>query len=156
MIVEELPDELREWAARLLRDSWGGVESVSRGRLHRADRLPAFVALDGAAPVGLATYRFEDRECELVTLNSEAPGAGTALLAAVVERARSRGCRRVWLITTNDNVDALRFYQRRGFVLTALHRDAIADSRQLKPSIPEAGANGIPIRDELELEHVFT
>ena len=74
------------------------------------------------------------------------------LLEAVVERARARACRRVWLITTNDNVDALRFYQRRGFTLVALHRGAMEQSRRLKPSIPEVGAHGIPIRDELELE----
>ena len=152
MRVVALPDGLRDWAAQVLRDYWGGVESVSRGRVVRADRLPALVALDAERPVGLATYSVEGEQCELVTLNSLAPGAGTALLEAVAERARSAGCRRLWLITTNDNVDALRFYQRRGLRLAALHRDAMAQSRRLKPSIPELGVDGIPIRDEIELE----
>ena len=66
--------------------------------------------------------------------------------------AVAAGCRRLWLITTNDNLPALRFYQRRGFVLAALHRDAIAASRRLKPQIPLLGLDNIPIRDELELE----
>jgi hypothetical protein len=70
----------------------------------------------------------------------------------VVAAARAAGRTRVWLITTNDNLDALRFYQRRGFTLAALHRGAVARSRRLKPTIPEVGAHGIPIRDELELE----
>ena len=55
------------------------------------------------------------------------------------------------LITTNDNVDALRFYQRRGFVLTELRPGAVDESRRMKPQIPLVGAYGIPIRDELVL-----
>ena len=67
--------------------------------------------------------------------------------------AREAGCRRLWLVTTNDNVDALRFYQRRGFRLTELQAGAVDVSRAtLKPSIPEVGDHGIPIRDELVLE----
>jgi hypothetical protein len=75
-----------------------------------------------------------------------------ALLQAVCDAARKACCNRLWLITTNDNVDALRFYQRFGFSLVALHRDAVRESRRLKPSIPETGKDGIPIRDEIELE----
>ena len=64
-----------------------------------------------------------------------------------------RGSTRLWLITTNDNVDALRFYQRRGFRLVAIDRDAVERSRAtLKPGIPRTGLHGIPIRDELTLE----
>ena len=66
---------------------------------------------------------------------------------------RPSGARRLWLITTNDNVDALRFYQRRGFRLVRVHAGAVDRSRAaLKPGIPEAGDHGIPLRDELELE----
>jgi GNAT superfamily N-acetyltransferase len=75
-------------------------------------------------------------------------GVGTALLAAVERKAR-----RLWLLTTNDNVDALRFYQRRGFRLAELHPGGVEESRaRLKPEIPETGEYGIPIRDELILE----
>jgi len=88
-----------------------------------------------------------------VTIDSlvEGQGVGTALIAAVAEAARASGCLRLWLVTTNDNVDALRFYQKRGFRLAALYPDAIAESRKLKPKIPPIGAHGIPIRDEIEL-----
>jgi RimJ/RimL family protein N-acetyltransferase len=81
---------------------------------------------------------------------------GTALIEAVTEAAREAGCRRLWLITTNDNLHALRFYQRRGFRLAALHRDGITESRRQKPSIPLIGLDGIPIRDEIELEMALT
>jgi hypothetical protein len=60
---------------------------------------------------------------------------------------------RLWLVTTNDNVDALRFYQRRGFRLAELRPEAVTLSRRaLKPEIPMVGAHGIELRDELELD----
>jgi ribosomal protein S18 acetylase RimI-like enzyme len=93
-------------------------------------------------------------ECEVITLDSvrQGIGVGTALLEAVSRAASERKCSRLWLITTNDNVDALRFYQKRGLRLETIHRDAIEQSRDMKPQIPLTGAHGIPIRDEIELE----
>jgi len=147
----------REWIAPLLEERWGATTVVSRGVIRDAAALPGFVAEAGGRPAGLATYAIVDDACELVTIDSleEGRGVGTALVTAVVEAGRAAGCRRVWCITTNDNVAALRFYQRRGFVLVALHRGAIARSRELKPQISETGEDGIPIRDELELELVL-
>jgi ribosomal protein S18 acetylase RimI-like enzyme len=93
-------------------------------------------------------------ECEVVTIRSlrEGRGIARALLDAVREAARAAGCRRLWLITTNNNLRALDVYQRWGLDLVALHRDAVAESRRLKPSIPERDGRGIPIAHELELE----
>jgi GNAT superfamily N-acetyltransferase len=80
-------------------------------------------------------------------------GVGTALLRAVEEVAARSGCSSLWLVTTNDNLDALRFYQRRGFRLTELHAGAVDDSHaRLKPEIPRAGSFGIDLRDELVLK----
>jgi GNAT superfamily N-acetyltransferase len=143
----------RDWARAKLAELWGGLV-VSRGRVHDPSALPGFVAEEAGEPVGLATYRIDGADCELLTINAfpKGGGAGTALVDAVARAARDAGCRRVWLITTNDNLRALRFYQRRGFRLAALHRDALDRSRELKPSIPEIGLDGIPLRDELELE----
>jgi GNAT superfamily N-acetyltransferase len=154
MEVRALRDGERAWAAERLIGRWGDVRVVSRGRLRDAARLPALVAVRGAELCGLATYAIEGDECELVTLDAfaQGAGAGTALLNGVADVARASGCVRLWLITTNDNLAAMRFYQRRGMRLTALHRDAVETSRRLKPSIPQTGAGGIPIRDELELE----
>ena len=75
------------------------------------------------------------------------------MIEAVWLLARRQGCTRLWVITTNDNVDALRFYQRRGFRLVRVHRGAVDRSRaSLKPEIPPVGAYGIPLRDEIELD----
>lgn len=147
----------REWATELLAQEWGDVTVVSRGRLHDPTRLPGYVAEKDGVPAGLATFYVERPACELVSMNSLAPGMGigSALLSAVKAAADSAGCRRLWLITTNDNTPALRFYQRRGFRLAALHRNAVNDSRTLKPQIPLTGLDGIPIRDELELEYLL-
>ena len=116
---------------------------------------PALLAEDGGRLAGVLTYVLGDRECEILTLHTAARwrGTGTALIEAVDRVARDAGCTRLWLLTTNDNVDALRFYQRRGFRLAALNVGGVDRSRaQLKPEISAVGEYGIPIRDELVLE----
>jgi ribosomal protein S18 acetylase RimI-like enzyme len=135
-------------------EQWGAEIVVAHGKVYRPAELPGFVAEDAGQIVGLLTYHVEGDACEIVTLDSqrEGQGIGTALIEAARSAARAAGCRRLWLITTNDNTAALRFYQKRGFVLAALHRDAVAASRAIKPEIPFIGNDGIPIRDEVELE----
>ncbi len=142
------------WIERHLSQSWGSTTVVSRGVAHNASQLPALVALQRDEIVGLATFRFDGADCELVTLDALRPrqGIGSALLARVGEEAVGRGCRRLWLITTNDNLDAIRFYQRRGMRLVAVRPGAVDDARRIKPSIPVVGEHGIPLRDELEFE----
>jgi GNAT superfamily N-acetyltransferase len=144
----------REWLGALWREEWGGETMVSRGHVYSLADMDALIAWSGQARVGLATYLVSGAGCELMSLNAvaEGQGAGTALLAAVEEEARRRGCARVWLITSNDNLDALRFYQRQGYRLCAVYPGAIDEARKLKPTIPLTGYFGIPIRDEVELE----
>ncbi|MHA2425322.1 MAG: GNAT family N-acetyltransferase, partial [Candidatus Thorarchaeota archaeon] len=107
--------------------------------------------------VGLLTFKVDDRQLEIVTLDSlmEGVGIGTALVDHTIADAKKKKCNRVWLVTTNDNTDALRFYQRRGFVLQKINRGAIEESRRLKPSIPHVGNHGIPIRDEIVMEYML-
>jgi GNAT superfamily N-acetyltransferase len=119
---------------------------------------PALVAetADGQL-LGMLTYvpGRDWQQCEILTLHADEQwrGAGTALVEAAAQLARQQGCARLWVITTNDNTDALRFYQRRGFCLVRVHRGAVDRSRaSLKPEIPAVGAYGIPLRDEIELE----
>ena len=143
-----------DWIEQLLVREWGSKMIVSRGILHDATGVPAFIAKLDGKPVGLATYRFDENQCELLTLNSEREnlGVGTALVNAVSGSAREKNCKRLWLITSNDNLNAVRFYQKRGFALACVHRNAMHLSRKLKPSIPEIGIDGIPLRDEIEME----
>jgi GNAT superfamily N-acetyltransferase len=125
------------------------------GRLEDALAHPALIAERDGELAGVATYVIHGSDCELLTLHAAERfgGTGTALLAAVEAVASGAGCTRLWLITTNDNLDALRFYQRRGFRLAALHVGAVDASRErLKPEIPALGDHGIGIRDEIQLE----
>ncbi|MCD4684556.1 MAG: GNAT family N-acetyltransferase [Anaerolineae bacterium] len=154
VVVRQLADTDHAWRDDLLDREWGGPLMVSRGVLYDLRTLPGLIAWHGKRRVGLATYHIDGDACEVRSLNSltERIGAGTALLRAVEEIARAAGCVRVWLITTNDNLHALGFYQRRGYVLAALYPDAIAEARKLKPQIPLIGMSHIPLRDEIELE----
>jgi GNAT superfamily N-acetyltransferase len=155
MNIRPIEQRDRATATSILEESWGTPQIVSRGVVHNALELPALVAETDSNLVGLLTYHIANGECEVVSLNANSrhQGVGTALLASLVEIAQRQRCNRVWLVTTNDNVDALRFYQRRGFTLRALHRNALEQSRLLKPGIPSSGDYGIPLRDELELEY---
>jgi GNAT superfamily N-acetyltransferase len=152
--VRPLSDEDRPWALEVERDSWGEPVVARRGELVHLTGLAGFVALLDGEKVGLVTYAVRGDECEVVSIRSlrESVGVGRALLAAVRESALAADCRRLWLITTNNNVRALEVYQRWGLDIAAFHRDAVTEARKLKPSIPERDEHGIPIRHELELE----
>ena len=154
MDIRPLGEGDREWVEQLIVERWGDAVVAGRGGLWHPAQLPGFAAFEGTECVGLVTYELDGRVCEIVTIDAvrEGAGIGTALLAAVIGAARAEGCERVRLLTTNNNVRALAFYQKRGFRLVALRPNAIAEERRLKPSIPELDAQGLPIRDELDLE----
>lgn len=149
-----LADDHRAGATALLTARWGTTQIVSRGVLHDLVDYPGFVAVQEGAIMGLLTYHIQGDHCEITSLDSlhESVGIGSALIAAARAMAQAAGCRRLWLITTNDNVRAIGFYQKRGFELVAVHRRALDDSRRLKPQIPLIGMHGIPLRDEIEFE----
>ena len=156
--IRPVRDDERERLEQFWIAHWSAAVMASRGKLYHARDFPGLVAEDERGEwVGLVTYRIQGDECEVMSLDSlrEGTGIGTALLDAVVALVREAGVRRAWLITTNDNMYALRFYQRRGWRLAALYPNAVARSRRLKPQIPQTGFDGIPIRDEIELELVL-
>ena len=154
MKIRPLAESDREWVRRLVEERWGSGGVVGRGRVWQPAELPGFAAFDDGRCVGLVTYEIDAEACEIVTIDAleEGRGIGTALLEAVVEVARETGCKRVQLLTTNNNVRALAFYQKRGFRLVGLVPGAIDEERRLKPTIPLVDSAGLPIRDELHLE----
>ncbi len=148
------PDDAA-WLERVLRAETAGPRIVSRGRLLDGLALPGFVAVEGEDRAGVLLHRIEGDELEVafIAATVRGVGAGAALLAAAIEAARDAGCGRAWVVTTNDNTPALRFYQRCGWDLVAVHHDAVTAGRDLKPEIPMRGRDGIPVRHELELEY---
>lgn len=153
VFVRQLREEDRPWARELLRERWASEIQIVNGEPRDTGLLEGFVAEEEGKPLGLATFEIRGAECELVTLDSlrEGEGIASALVATVAKTAWQQGCARLRLMTTNDNTSALRFYQRRGFILTALHPGGIEKARELKPEIPKLGKNDIPIRDTIEL-----
>ncbi|MBS1262582.1 MAG: hypothetical protein MAG453_01938 [Calditrichaeota bacterium] len=151
--VREKTDKDAGWVAEVIGELWGSTRIVTRGRVHHVENIPGYVAERDGDRVGLLTYQIYGRECELITINTleQGIGAGRALLDRLRETAKQHNCRGIWLITTNDNTEAMRFFQKKGFVFVAVHRDAAITARRLKPEIPEIGKHGIPIRDEIEL-----
>ena len=156
-LVPSLPEH-RPALEAFLRD-WNSLKVARRGVLVDALDHPAVLAWSEGELTGAATYVIDGDGCELLTLHTATRlvGVGSALLAAVQDMARGAGCRRLWVVTTNDNLEALRFYQRRGFRLVQLRPGAVDRSREmLKPEIPSSGEHDIPLRDELELEMSLT
>jgi ribosomal protein S18 acetylase RimI-like enzyme len=139
-------------------EHWGGEEMITRGNVYRPEQLDGFVVEARNEWIGLLTFFIQDGECEVTSLDSlrEGQGIGTMLIDKAIEESRARNCNRLFLITTNDNLNALGFYQKRGFEIVTVYRGAVNESRKRKPSIPLIGYNNIPLRDAIELEIKLT
>ena len=152
--IRPVTAEDRILIGNFLTEQSDSVQIIARGRTSRADELPGFLALQGERFLGLITYRIENYECEIVTMNSsiEGLGVGTELLKMAIQAAVEKTCKRVWAIVTNDNLNALRCFQTRGFRLAELYRNAVNMAREEHPEIPTHGFDSIPILDEIEVE----
>jgi GNAT superfamily N-acetyltransferase len=154
VIVRALAEADQSWKVSTLERGWGSTNVARLGQLIDAAALPGFVAADGDERVGLLTFVQRQDELEVVTIQSLRPGRGVgrSLMDGARDHALRHAATRIWLITTNDNVRALAFYQRWGMDLHRLVRNGVDVSRLVKPSIPARGHDGIPLRHELELE----
>ena len=149
MDVRLIYGQKRALAIARLEAEWGGPVVV-RGMTYDFDDCEIMMA---GEMEGLAALSGHDRPiAELVAINAfeRRRGVGTAILEACVDHLREK-FHTLRLATTNDNLDALRFYQRRGFRLAALRAGAVDEARLRKPAIPSVGEYELPIRDELDL-----
>lgn len=156
MKIEKLGGLFRESVNKHIHDEWG-YPIVTRGNIIYTDNIPGYITIENNAIVGAILYQIKDRECEIVVLYSlaESKGIGTNLINTVIEKAKEENCKRVWLITMNDNTHAIRYYQKRGFTLKAVHIDAFEVTKRLKnePLVGTIlGIDGIPIKHEFEFE----
>lgn len=152
-IIRPIGSDDGDWIAQFITERWGTEFIVAHHEIFQCRNLPGFVATAGQRKVGLLTYKIAGYDCEIVSLDSLQPckGIGTSLVNAVKAKALESKCKRLWLVTTNDNMNSLRFYQKRGFVLVKINRNAIDFARNLK-HVSLTGADGIPLRDEIEIE----
>ncbi len=151
--IRPVDDADRPMLCWLVAELWGSEAVAVHGMVFQPAELAGFIAERSGRLTGLLTYHLADDVLEIVTLNAieRRAGIGTMLIEAAVGKARRCGGREIRLTTTNDNIDALRFYQRRGFRLAELRPGAVDRSRQQKPEIPTVGDYGIPLRDEIDL-----
>lgn len=144
----------RERVNAFLRGHWFSTEMVTHGTVYDLAKAEGVAAFEGGEIRGLVTYLVRGPVCEITSLDSldENRGVGTELVARAAAAARAAGCRRLIVVTTNDNLRAIGFYQKRGFDMARFRRNALDVSRRLKPEIPLLGEHGIPLRHEIEFE----
>lgn len=155
--ISPIIDRDKNLVVNFFTENWGSSIIVSRGKIHKADTLRGFQVIENDKIIGLLTFFIENNEFEIVSLDSlkENVGIGSLLIKKAIIEAKNSSCNRVWLITTNDNTSAIRFYQKHGFNMVALHKNAIKASRCIKPEIPELGFDNIPILHEIEFEYTI-
>ncbi|MEM7097539.1 MAG: GNAT family N-acetyltransferase [Pseudomonadota bacterium] len=157
------PATAEDWAwINAAAEPIGGARVVSNGVLHTLQDYPALVSSDDTQSLtGFAVYIPQPPECELLAIAAARPGhgAGSQLLDDLEERVLDLGCNSIWLATTNDNLDAIKFYQRRGYRMCQLRPGAFSDVVRLKGLDPNSivvGNFDIPVRDEIQLEKELT
>ncbi len=154
MRVVEMVDSDRDHIRNIVRQ-WGDDFILSRGRKIYPFLGRGFIAEnDKGEAVGVATYEINGGECELTLIEviEKRSGAGSMLVDYVMKAAKFAGCKRLWLVTTNNNLDAMKFYEKLGFVQKAVYPGAITEARVIKPSIPLTDKDGVEIKDEVEYE----
>ena len=154
MQIQQINQMNRKNVNEFILKQWYSMVMVVHGESISLENADGWFASEDEIIIGLITYRIVNSEMEILSLDSlrEKNGIGTALINKVIEVAKNKDCTRIKLITTNDNLSALRFYQKRGFEMARLYRNAVEESRIVKPQIPLTGEDGIPIRHEIELE----
>lgn len=157
MDIKVISAENREQINKFIIDHWFSTQMVIRGKVFDMTVMDGFAMYEDNDIIGLTTYMIENNECEIMSLDSlkEKQGIGTILVDKVIEAAKEAGCKKVKLITTNDNLNAIGFYQKRGFDLTRIYPNAVDAARKIKPSIPMFGDYNIPLKHELEFEIVL-
>jgi len=152
--IKYITSENREKVNNILIEEWESTNIIVRGKIIDGTNLDGFVAIQNDTIIGVITYVIEENECEIISLNSFIlnRGIGTSLIEKIKQIAKDKKCERLKLITTNDNIRAIEFYQRRGFNFSNIYLNAMELSRKLKPQIPLFAENGLPIRDEIEFE----
>ena len=150
--------QFREKVNEHIKKEWG-LPIVSRGNIIDVLNLPGFIAVINDELIGAILYQIKNDECEIAALFSlkENVGAGSRLINAVIKTAEEQMCKRIWLITTNDNTPAIRFYQKRGFSLKAIHVNAFKVTQKIKGEGDGVilGIDDIPILHEVEFEILF-
>ena len=153
-IFHEITPDNRKAVNEFLKEHWYATTMVLRGEILDMTRAEGFFLEEEGAILALLTYRFDGKIFEILSLDSlrENEGTGTRMVDEALRRARALGAEKMVVLTSNDNMRAMGFYQKRGFDLVKLYRNGLDAARRLKPDIPMVGRDNIPLRHELEFE----
>jgi GNAT superfamily N-acetyltransferase len=139
-----------------IRQAWlrWGLPLVTPERIWHPDEVVGLEGRDLGGPIGLVTLVVDGGLGEIISLEAYVPcrGHGSFLLAGAEAEMARRGARRARVRTTNDNLRAQAFYQRRGWRLVGIELDGMERVRALKPGLLAAGAHGLPLRDVWSFE----
>src|SRR5439155_25737092 len=131
----------------LFQQDFGRTKIVAFGEVMDIDQMPALVAVMHQEPSGALAYRLFGDALHIVALATDPmwqrSGVGGYLVAEAELLARRLSLHRLVVSTTNDNLPALHFYQRRGYRLT----DLVPNSIVARTGQEHAGFAGIPVRD---------
>lgn len=154
-MIIPINEEFRVQVNQHISEEWAGPVVITKGTVHDTSYSEGFISLTNGELTGYILYEICRNQCEILVLQSilENQGIGSALIKAVLNKAKQAYCETVWLITTNDNIHAIRYYQKFGFELAAVHINAIEESRKLKPTIPFFGNEKIPLKHEFEFQY---
>lgn len=157
MQIQPITEQDIPWLTDFFVEHWGSNFIIVHQGQFSVNALEGLTAKQEDQLLGVITFTIAVNTCEIVTINSlsQRKGVGTALLAELIKTARQRGCSKIILTTTNDNMPALEFFQKRGFHLTDIRPGAVDEARFIKPEIPFMGVHDIPIHDELDLEFIL-
>ena len=109
------------------------------------------VARRGKTMIGHVQLISEAAESEIKSLavieSDQGKGVGSALIRAALGRAFAQGASLVRIATASSDIENLRFYQRLGFRMDSVERDAFRANRGYR----DAEVDGIPVRDRVLL-----
>lgn len=153
MTIKPITSDNRGNVIMFFKEHWGSAQMIISTGIYHCDKLDGFIYEVDGTILGLLTYTIHEDALEVISLDSmkEGHGIGSKLMQEVEQFAKQRGIHKITLITTNDNLNALKFYQKRGYRIVKVIQDAVAKAREIKPSIPLIGNDEIPLTDELEL-----
>ena len=148
-----IDDDNRSIAAEYITKYWKTVNMVLHRKMTNVSLHEGVMAMQNGEPIGVCMYTVDGDQCEITLLDAgihKGKGIGTELVECVKRTAREKGCRRLYLVTTNDNIEAILFYQRRGFDLVHVHYNEMDEVRKIKPMVPLTGSHGVPLKHDIE------
>jgi len=156
VIIREGEERDRPGVIALFERDFGYTNIVAFGEEVVLDDAPALVAWMKGELAGALAYRLLPDALLILALATDPmwqrSGVGGHLVAEAEGLARTKSLGRVLVSTTNDNLPALYFYQRRDFHI----REVVPGGLLGHMKDPEArGFGGILPRDEIRLERVL-